>query len=124
MINKTIRSVLTVISSQGCQGTILKIDLISMFGVNPGLLAKAVTKLETLQLRYSKLTQQQTEAILNNITKLETLDLKSNDLTQQEAELIFNTISEGSKLAKLDINGNDLPGVDSGLLTRAVIKLI
>ena len=56
MIKETIRSVLTVISSQGCQGTILKIDLISMFGVNPGLLAKAVTKLETLQLRYSKLT--------------------------------------------------------------------
>ena len=69
-----------------------------MFGVDPGLLARAVTKVETLEVYDAKLTQQQAVAILT-------------------------AVSEGSKLAKLDINGNDLSGVDSGLLTRAVIKL-
>ena len=56
--NGTITSVLTVICSQGCQGTILNIDNTNMFGVDPGLLARAVTKLETLKVLYKHLTQQ------------------------------------------------------------------
>ena len=52
--NETITSILTLISSQGCQGTILKINFTSMFGVDPGLLANAVTKLEILEVTYNK----------------------------------------------------------------------
>ena len=69
-----------------------------MFGVDPGLLARAVTKLETLDVCGTKLTQQQTVAILTAVT-------------------------EGSKMAKLYIRGNGLSGVDPGLLVRAVTKL-
>ena len=69
-----------------------------MSGLDPGLLARAVTKLETLEVIGTKLTQQQALAILT-------------------------TVSEGSKLTKLDISWDNLSGVDPGLLRRAVKRL-
>ena len=54
---------------------------------------------------------------------LETLNVDDTELTQQQTVAILTTVSEGSKMATLYIRGNDLSGVDSGLLTRAVIKL-
>ena len=98
MKRQTITSVLTVICSQGCQATILNLNQTNMVGVDPGLLARAVTKVETLKVIDAKLTQQQAVAILN-------------------------AVSKGRKLAKLDISGNDLPEVDLGLLAKAVTKL-
>ena len=68
-------------------------------GVHPVLLAKAVTKLDTLNVKYTKLTQQQAVAILT-------------------------AVSEGSKLTKPDISWNNLSGVDPGLLAKAVTKLV
>ena len=75
-----------------------EINFNSMLGINPGLLAKAVTKLETLKVGRTELTKQQAEAILT-------------------------AVSEGNKLTKLEITQNDLLGVDPGLLAKAVTKL-
>ena len=69
--NKTITSVLTVICSQGCQVTNLKINGYKMFGVDPGLLARAVTKLEILNVFSGiELTQRQNVAILLSVKEV------------------------------------------------------
>ena len=111
-----------------------EINFNSMLGVDPGLLAKAVTKLETLKVG-RKLTKQQAEAILTAViegsklskleitqnsllgvdpgllakavTKRETLHIKWNKLTEQQCVAILTTVSEGSKLTKLHISGNN-----------------
>ena len=74
-----------------------EINFNSMLGVDPGLLAKAVTKQETLKV--------------------------GRKLTKQQAEAILTAVIEGSKLTKLEITPNDLLGVDPGLLAKAVTKL-
>ena len=136
-----------------------EINFNSMLGINPGLLAKAVTKLETLKVG-RKLTKQQAEAILTAViegskltkleitqndllgvdpgllakavTKLETLDIKWNKLTEQQCVAILTAVNEGSKLTKLDISGNYHPVlllrpesqfVNLGLMAKAVTKL-
>ena len=58
------------------------------------------------------------------VTKLETLKVGITNLTQQQAVAILTAVSEGSKLATLDINWNDLSGVDPGMLAKAVAKLV
>ena len=122
-----------------------------MSGLDPGLLAKAVAKLVTLNVRCTNLRHQQTVAILTSVsegsklteldiscndlsgldpgllaravTKLETLEVIGTKLTQQQAVAILTTVSEGSKLTKLDISWDNLSGVDPGLLRRAVKRL-
>ena len=150
MKRQTITSVLTVICSQGCQGTILNLNQTNIVGEDPGLLARAVTKVETLKVIDAKLTQQQAVAILTvsegsklakldisgndlpevdpgllakAVTKLKTLDISDTELTQQQAVTILTAFSEGSKLTKLYISWNNLSGVDPGQLPMAVTKL-
>ena len=84
---QTIISVLNVICSGGGQGMILRLNNKNISGVDPKLLARAVTKLETLQLSSTKLTQQQIVAILTSL-------------------------SDGSKMTTLDISFNDMSGID------------
>ena len=144
-------TILTAIS-EGSKFTKLDISCNDLPEVDPGLLAKAVTKLETFEVRYTELTQQQAVKILTAIsegsklakldigwddlkevdpgmlakvvTKLETLKVGITKLTQQQAVAILTAVSEGSKLATLDINWNDLSGVDPGMLAKAVAKLV
>ena len=120
-------------------------------GEDPGLLAKVVTKLETLEVRGTRLTQQQAVAILtvvsegsklvnldisgNNlsgvdtrllakaVTKLETLDVSYTKLTQQQSVAILTAVNADSKLTKLDIYGIDQSEVEPGGLAKAVTKL-
>ena len=84
---QTIISVLNVICSGGGQGMILRLNNKNISGVDPKLLARAVTKLETLQLSSTKLTQQQIVAILTSL-------------------------SDGSKMTTLDISFNYMSGID------------
>ena len=84
---QTIISVLNVICSGGGQGMILRLNNKNISGVDPKLLARAVTKLETLEFSNTKLTQQQIVAILTSL-------------------------SDGSKMTKLDISFNDMSGID------------
>ena len=74
-------SVLSCISSPGCQVTRLDFSWNDLSGVDPGLLVKVVTKLETLKVRNTRLTQQQTAAI-------------------------FTAVSEGNKIANQTFNFN------------------
>ena len=90
--------ILTAVS-EGSKLPKLEISDSNLAGVDPVLLAKAVTKLDTLKVKYTKLTQQQ-------------------DMT------ILTAVSEDSKLTKLDISWNNLSGVDPGLLAKAVAKLV
>ena len=97
MTQQQVVVILTAVS-EGSKLTELEISDSNLAGVDPVLLAKAVTKLETLKVTYTKLTQQQAVAILT-------------------------AVSEGSKLTKLDISNNNLSGIDPGLLAKAVTKL-
>ena len=50
---------------------------------------------------------------------VETLNVDDTELTQQPTVAILTAVSKGSKMATLYIRGNDLSGVDPGLLARA-----
>ena len=129
----------------------LNISENNMSGVDPGLLAKAVNKLETLDIELTQLTHQQAAAILsavsegskltkliissNNlsgvdpgllakaVTNLETLNIANTELTQQQAAAILSNVSEATKLNELNIRWNDLSRVDPGLLAKVVTNL-
>ena len=81
--------------------TKLNISWNNLSGVDPGLLAKAVTKLETL-------------------------DVNNSFLTHEQAVTILTGVSDGSKLTNLHIGRNNIyaklaPGlsrVDPGLLAK------
>ena len=148
---QTITSVLSVISSRGCQGTNLKIKKNQMLGVDSGLLARAVTKVEALNVTYTQLTQQQAGEILTAVsegnrltklsishndlsgiepellakavTKLEFLNVINTKLTQQQVVAIFTALSEENKLTELFISENDLSQVDPELLYKAIVNL-
>ena len=90
-------AILTAVS-EGSKLVKLDISCNNLSGVDTRLLAKVVTKLETLDASFTKLTQQQSVAILT-------------------------AVNEGSKLTKLNIGWNNLSGVDPGLLAKAAAKL-
>ena len=144
-------SVLSCISSPGCQVTRLDFSWNDLSGVDPGLLVKVVTKLETLKVRNTRLTQQQTAAIFTAVSegnkianlgiggndlsgvdlrlldmaviKLELLEIYGTNLTQKQIVAILTAVRKGSKITELDIGGNDLSGVDPELLVKTVTKL-
>ena len=148
---QTIIFVLNVICGRESQGTVLDMDSNTMFGIDPELLAKVVTKLEKLDIDDTELTQQQAAAILTAVSEgskmtelnicwndmsgvdpgllakafnnVETLDIGYTKLTPQQATAVITSASEGCKLTKLNIRGNNLSGVDPGLLAKAVTKL-
>ena len=124
----------------------------SVSTVNSTLMAKAISKLEEVNLNYSFLNSQQSQAIfsaLNECTNLKILEIGGNDLsaiepnliaksitklkevrlnytslTSQQAEAIFTAINGGeSKLQKLDLGGNLLASVEPYILARAVARL-
>ena len=95
---KTIISVLTVICSLEINDLYLKMDGIKMFGVSPELLAKAVTRLDGL-------------------------DISDTRMTNKRAKAIFTAIIEGSNLTKLNIGFNNLSRVDPGLMAKVVTNL-
>ena len=92
--------------SEGSKLTKLNISWNNLSGVDPGLLAKAAAKLETL-------------------------DVNNTFLTHEQAVTILTGVSDGSKLTNLHIGGNNihgklapgLSGVDPGLLAKVVTKL-
>ena len=148
---KTILSVLIVICSQGCQGMILKLNNKNISSVDTELLAGATTKLDSLEISNTKLTKHQIVAILttvseghkmtklnisfNNmsgvdpellaktVTKTKQLNVTDTNLTQEQAEAIFTAVSEEKIVTELHIGFNDLSGVDTGLLAKAVKNL-
>ena len=148
---QTIISVIKVICSKVCQGIILKLNNKNISGIDAVLLVGAVTKLETLEISNTKLTQQQIVAILTVVSegrKMTKLDINSNNmsgvdpellaktvtktkifnvgdtnLTQQQAEAILTAVSEAKTVMELDIAFNNLSGVDEGLLAKAVTNL-
>ena len=64
-----------------------------------------------------------TRLLAKTVTKLEKLDVSITYLTQQQIVAILTGVSEGSKLANLHIDWNNLSGVDTGLLAKAGTKL-
>ena len=137
--------------SEGINLTTLDIRENDLSGVDPELLANAVTNLEKLNIEFTELTQQQAAAILSNVseaTKLNELNIRSNDLfrvdpgllakavtnlekldigntflIQEQAVAILSGVINGSKMTELDLGLNDLSGVDPGLLAKARTNL-
>ena len=149
----TLQQAAAIFTAVSEESTMIELDISDndLSGVDPELLAKAVNNLTTLYIENTNLTLQQTEAILtavsegskmiklniveNNmsgvdpgllakaVANLETLDIGSTELTQQQATAILSGISKGTKLTKLNISLNNLSGVDSELLAKAVANL-
>ena len=143
-------AILTAVS-EGSTLTELKIGYNNLSGVDLELLAKVVTNLDTLNLKYTKLTQQQIASVITSASKgsklkklnisendlsgvdpgllakavvnLETLDIGNTKLTQQQAAVIFSGVCEGSRLNVLNISDNNLSEVEPELLAKTVIKL-
>ena len=137
--------------SEGINLTTLDIRENDLSGVDPELLANAVTNLEKLNIEFTELTQQQAAAILSNVseaTKLNELNIRWNDLSrvdpgllakvvtnletlyigntkliQEQAVAILSGVINGSKMTELDICLTDLSGVDPGLLAKASTNL-
>ena len=137
--------------SEGINLTTLDIRENDLSGVDPELLANAVTNLEKLNIEFTELTQQQAAAILSNVseaTKLNELNIRWNDLSrvdpgllakvvtnletlyigntkliQEQAVAILSGVINGSKMTELDLCLNDLSGVDPGLLAKARTNL-
>ena len=149
----TLQQAAAIFTAVSEESTMIELDISDndLSGVDPELLAKAVNNLTTLYIENTNLTLQQTEAILtavsegskmiklniveNNmsgvdpgllakaVANLETLDIGRTELTQQQATAILSGISKGTKLTKLNISLNNLSGVDSELLAKAVANL-
>ena len=149
----TLQQAAAIFTAVSEESTMIELDISDndLSGVDPELLAKAVNNLTTLYIENTNLTLQQTEAILtavsegskmiklniveNNmsgvdpgllakaVANLETLDIGSTELTQQQATAILSGVSKGTKLTKLNISLNNLSGVDSELLAKAVANL-
>ena len=148
---KTVTSVLTVICSLEVNDIYLKMDDIKMSGVSPELLAKAVARLDGLDISDTRMTNKRAKAIFtaiiegsnltklnigfNNlsrvdlgllakvVTNLKILDVRGSELTQQQAVAILTSVSEGSSLAELKFFDHDLSGVDPWLLAKVVTNL-
>ena len=148
---QAILSVLNVICSKGCQGMILKLNNKNISDVDTELLARAVTKLDILEISNTKLTRQQIVTIITAVSdgsKMTKLDISFNDMsgidpqiltkavskiehlnvtdaniTQQQTAAILTAISEEKIVTELYIGSNDLSGVDLRLLTKAVTNL-
>merc|ERR1711867_200503 len=142
-------AILTAVSEENVVSK-LYIGFNNLSGVDPGLLARAVTKLEVMDVQDTELSQQQVVAIITAVseskkitelyigendlsivdpglltkavTKLVRLDLENTKLTQQQYEAILCTLIKGCKMEKLYIGYKDMPGVDSRQLPNAVVK--
>ena len=151
--NLTLQQTEAILTAVSEGSKMIKLNIVenNMSGVDPGLLAKAVNKLETLDIELTQLTHQQAAAILsavsegskltkliissNNlsgvdpgllakaVTNLETLNIANTELTQQQAAAILSNVSEATKLNELNIRWNDLSRVDPGLLAKVVTNL-
>merc|ERR1712177_170179 len=132
-------------------GTDLHIGFNDLSLVDTGLLARAVTNLEVLELEDTELSQQQVVAIITAVTisnkitdlfigdndlskvdpvlmakavtKLVRLDVENTKLTQRQNEAILHAL-EGSKMTKLYIGVKNMLGIDSGRLPNAVVRLL
>ena len=143
-----------VVRHQGLR--LMKVEDAVLSTVDPNLLARAVTRLEELEMEFSQLTLKQREAILTSISggdcqlkklnissmyscdltdirpcllaravqRLEKVDMRNTKLVVQQWEEILTAISmKESRLKRLNIGFADLSTVDTGLLARAVNRL-
>ena len=143
-------SILATIS-EGSKLKSLDISFIDLSSVDPVLLARAVSKLDSFNVKGTSLTTEQVQSILadnskvsqlknlnisyNNLSSvdpvtlaravnsLETLDMKSTSLRTQQAESIFGAIVESSQLKTLNMSHNNLSSVNPELLSRAANEL-
>ena len=81
------------------------------------------SKLNSLDISDNDLSGVDPELLAKTVTKLQTLEVTLTKLTHQQAVAIFTAVSEGSKLSKLDIGHNDLSGLDPGLVRKAVTNM-
>ena len=126
-------------------------------GVEPGIVARMVTSIETVNIRSTDLTVEQISAIFSDIcdrssltlkvldlpcdhkiskvepglmaraiTKLETVNVNSIHLTVEQISAIFSDICDRSSLTLkvLDLSLNyNVGGMEPGLMARAVTRL-
>ena len=151
--NLTLQQTEAILTAVSEGSKMIKLNIVenNMSGVDPGLLAKAVANLKTLDIGSTELTQQQASAILSGVnegskmialnigennlsevdpgllakavTNLEILDVSRTELTQQQVAAILTAVTEGCRLTTLGINGNNLSRVGPELLAMVVIKL-
>jgi len=149
-----VKSILTHVMEQDSKLKTLYLEFGRLTYLDSQFLAKAVHRLEDVGLRLAGLSYLQITAILQQVgkkgSKLRKLDLKRNDLSQIEpkvlatsvnrleevdltrtnlrtvqiASIFASVIKEGINLKKLNLEGNDLSGVDKEVLEKSVYPLV
>ena len=135
--NLTLQQTEAILTAVSEGSKMIKLNIVenNMSGVDPGLLAKAVANLETLDIGSTELTEPIiSTTILSGVSKgsevtqlnmswnnlyegdrgllvkalnnLESLDVIVTELITQQAAAILYSVSDGSKLTKLNITGN------------------
>ena len=146
-----VKAIIEAISGGCCKLRRLVTDTNTLTEVEPDLLARAVGRLEEVNLGSTSLTSPQVCAIFAVIatgSKLRNLNIGHNNLsavtpatlakavagldevtmfvtylTNDQMEAIFGAIDKTSRLRKLNIGGNNLSCLEPGLLARAVVEL-
>ena len=80
-------------------------------------------KLKILRLRFNNLSAVEPEVLAKALNKLEEVDVCGSQLTDEQALVVIRELSENSNLKMLDMGETDLSSVEPGLLARAVNKL-
>ena len=92
-----VEAICAAICEGDCKAKVLDIGLENLSRVNPDLLARAVVKLEYMELDYTMFTKQQKDAIFATIIKgdswLKKLNLSSKNLITLSPSLIDSAVS-------------------------------
>lgn len=81
------------------------------------------TNMANLDLSDNDLTSVDPGLMARAVTRLKTLNVRGTYLAPRVIEDILATVAEGSSLAHLDLSGNKMTSIDAGLLGKAVTCL-
>ena len=76
------------------------------------------SKLVNLDIIWNILSRVNTQLLARAVTKVETLNMIDTKLTQEQALEILTSVNEGSTLCNVNISGNNLSGMERGLMAK------
>ena len=150
MTSQHLQAVFTIM----CQESQLKklaIEGNNLSSIQPAVLAKAISKLEEinigstditseqvqavfaaiavdgplrkLTIRHNDLSSVQPEVLVTALSKMEEVKMEVTNITGQQAQKLFSAIKQKGQLKRLNISGNDLSAVRPAVLAKGVARI-